>query len=90
MVWPEDKANPDLGKSFRGIERFFSDRIIHEGEKRGASIGRTKKGTAIVEAAAYESVKKCLNDIILEGLSQADIAQVQPFLQEVVERCGAS
>jgi hypothetical protein len=86
LVWPEDQANPDLGKSFRGIERFFSDRIIHEAEKRAASIGRTKKGTAIVEPGAYEGVKKILNEIVSESLSQEDLVHAQVFLQQVIER----
>jgi predicted ATP-dependent endonuclease of OLD family len=34
LVWPEAEINPDLGSSFRGIERFLASDLIHDAARR--------------------------------------------------------
>jgi hypothetical protein len=64
FAWPEDDANPKAGKSFRGIERFHSDRVLDLAIAREVPIGRKmKKGQPndyIVQAADYDQVKNAL------------------------------
>lgn len=88
LVWPEASANPNAGKSFKGIERFHCDRVIDVAIEREAPIGqRTKgsrKGQYLVEAGDYESAKQVLNRIVCEGLQQSDFVHAESFLKKIL------
>jgi hypothetical protein len=83
-VWPAAQANPKLGKSFRGVERFFSDRMIAKAEERGAQVFRSTAGACSVEKETYGELKKILNAIVLYGLEKDDLEYARPFLDDVL------
>lgn len=86
MAWPESAFNPKLGKSFRGIERHFSDRIITTAIRRGADLHRSTKGAYSVPADEYGAVKAILNSIVAEGLKEIDLKYARAFLEELVRK----
>lgn len=88
-VWPVDQANPRLTKTFRGVERFFSDRMIQEAENRGAPVYHRRGGKLAVIADEYHQVKDLLLEIVREGLDLADLAHSRPFLEGLFTRIGA-
>jgi hypothetical protein len=86
IVWPENEANPRLSKRFRGIERFFSDRIIEEGIRQGADIlERRNSRIWTVEPDQYEPVKQKLSSIVQAGLTVDDLDLARPFLTRLEE-----
>jgi hypothetical protein len=90
IVWSENEANPRLSKRFRGIERFFSDRIIEEGIQQGADIlQRPNSNIWTVEPDLYESVKQKLSLIVQAGLTVNDLDHARPFLTRLEEKLRA-
>jgi len=79
-VWPEDKCNPNLGRTFRGIERFYSDRMVEAAEKKTDAIARPRKGVAIVENNRYGEVKGILAEIVSTDLRAEDLLHAKTFL----------
>jgi predicted ATPase len=88
LGWPESALNPLLGKSFRGIERCYSDRLIAEAEKRGVSIARKQDGTCVIQPDEYAKAKEVLADVVSEGLQVDDLAHARPFLEEILKAAG--
>jgi 5S rRNA maturation endonuclease (ribonuclease M5) len=73
LSWEESDANPQLDKSFRGVERFLSDRIISEAETTDTSLIATKKnGTKSVSPPDVPKLKGLLNGIVCKGIQPAD------------------
>jgi predicted ATP-dependent endonuclease of OLD family len=87
LVWPDNALNPKLGKSFKGIERSFSNRMIEAVENKGAQIFRSKSGVCSVERDQYEQIKKQLNQIVIGGLIEDDIEHAKPFIQNIIDLC---
>jgi hypothetical protein len=94
FAWPEDDANPKAGKSFRGIERFHSDRVLDLAIAREVPIGRKmKKGQPndyIVQAADYDQVKNALALIVSEGLQQTDFCHAETMLRKLLQEAGVA
>lgn len=88
LVWPRDKCNPKLGTSFHGVERFFSDRLIEAAEDAGASIGRDRRGVALVDRSEYGRVKEILAKVVEEDLRKEDLVYSEEFLKEVLRTAG--
>jgi predicted ATPase len=86
VIWLENEANPRLSKRFRGIERFFSDRIIEEGIQQGADILTKRNQMWTVEPDQYETVKQKLSSIVQSGLTLDDLVHVRPFLTRLEEK----
>jgi len=88
LVWPGNQGNPKLkANSFRGIERFFSDRIFTEAEKRnGNLIGTTTSKQKMVSPENKEELKKLLNQIVLEGLEEDDLIYSKDFIRLIDEK----
>lgn len=87
LGWPSSALNPKLGKSFRGIERSFSDRMIRVCENNGAQIFRSRNGQCSVERDQYDQIKKDLNQIVRNGLIPDDTTHAKPFIQEILGVC---
>jgi hypothetical protein len=86
LAWPESEANPKLGRTFRGIERFYPDRLIEEAEKQGHAIARRHDGVASVEPDIYGSLKRHLSDTVrLHGLQHDDLVFAKPFVDRLLE-----
>lgn len=90
LAWPDTAFNPKLNKSFRGIERHFSDRMIEEAEIRDAPIYRNRKGICSVEKDEYSQVKKILNEIVNEGLQTEDLVYARDFIMEIFRTVGVA
>lgn len=84
LVWPDSAANPRLGPTFRGIERFYSDRLIDEAIERKAAIGVAASGELIPDVAKYEDTKKILGGLVQAQLLAEDLAFARRFLQSIV------
>lgn len=90
LSWDEAEANPKLGATFRGIERFFPDRLIKSAEAEGFSIARTNADVCSVEQAEYGRLKRWLRDSIkVDGLTVDDLRHAQPLLKRLLKACGA-
>jgi 5S rRNA maturation endonuclease (ribonuclease M5) len=84
FVWPESDCNPSLDKSIKGIERFYSDRIIKAAESQGAILptfieGGVQKKT--IRNEDREKFKKISNTIVNEGLKKDDIIFSRKFIE---------
>jgi energy-coupling factor transporter ATP-binding protein EcfA2 len=91
LVWPESAFNPKLGKTFRGIERSYPDRIIQEGEKAGLHLYRDLSGVCSVDQGEYKtSGKKTLCNIVRRGLKSEDLVHAQKFVEEIPSAAGVS
>jgi len=84
LPWPASDCNPNLGTSFPGIERFFSDRIIELAIARGAAIGRQSSGEYVTNLKDHAATKKLLAEIVDRELILDDIRHARRFLEAVV------
>lgn len=89
FVWPESDCNPKLDESFRGIERFFSTRIIQEGKKRGAKINKLVGGEYLVKPEDREKAKKILNAVAKDRIKDADLQYCRNFLEKILQAAEA-
>jgi len=92
LVWPLTALNPALGRTFRGIERCYSDRLIAAAERQaGIHLARRPNGVRVVEQGdEYERLKRALCVLIeRDGLLEEDLAFVRPFLQDLLQSCRA-
>lgn len=91
LVWPESAFNPKLGKTFRGIERSYPDRIIQEAENAGLHLSRDLQGVCSVEIDEYnESGKRTICGVVRKGLKPADLAHAKNFLEEILSAARVS
>jgi len=84
LAWDESEANPMLDASFKGIERFYSDRLIVEVEKKDSSLIATKNsGLRTVQPKDLGSLKQILHPIVDSGLDGADLVYAKSFLLQL-------
>jgi hypothetical protein len=88
LAWPDEALNPALGRSFHGIERCYSTRMIEEAERRGAVIARRQDGTMVVEEGQYGSVKDILAAVVRDGLEIGDLVHARVFLEAILRDAG--
>lgn len=88
LIWIEDECNPKLDKSFRGIERFFSDRIISKAENQGAQIARTQKGICKIAKDDIAEMKNICNAIVSEGIVLEDLIYSKSFITKILTLIG--
>lgn len=84
MIWKEEECNPKL-KSFKGIERFFSDRIISGAENLGAQIAWTRKGICKIDRDDLADVKRKCNEVVIKGITYDDLIYSKKFLTRIVD-----
>jgi predicted ATP-dependent endonuclease of OLD family len=84
LIWNDEGCNPKLDKSFKGIERFFSDRIILEAENLGAQIARTRKGICKIARDDISEMKNKCNEVVKGGITNDDLIYSKPFLTDIV------
>jgi 5S rRNA maturation endonuclease (ribonuclease M5) len=89
LAWPDDALNKNLGKSFKGIERAYPDRIIKTAVAQGKSIGKNKAGMYMVQPDEYGEIKAALSKIVRAGLTKEDLAHCDSFLQQILATAGA-
>ena len=86
FIWPEEKANPSLDKSFKGIERFYSDRLISIANQHCPNRISTKTdGIRSIHPGEYEEIKEVLyTEIESNGLIEKDIKFAKDFLEVII------
>jgi energy-coupling factor transporter ATP-binding protein EcfA2 len=85
LVWPPSTFNPRLHKSFRGIERHLSDRLIDKaGEDTGLLMPR-RDGTLAVSPDEYDRFKGAVFQVVENGLLKSDLTFAEAFLREVID-----
>ncbi len=90
LAWPDEALNKNLGKSFKGVERAYSDRIIEAAINEGANIGKNRAGLYMVQSDEYGGIKATLSRIVADGLSKNDLAHCESFLQRILSAAGVS
>jgi len=89
FCWPEGEVNPKLSKSFRGTERFYSDRIIAEARNNGLQVAEYSDGTLTVESDHYNNTgKHIICDVVKQGLMQEDLQYARSFMENVLRKIG--
>lgn len=84
MSWDALEANPVLDKTFRGVERFFSDERIASVDKAEPDLIATKRnGVRTVSKEDYTQVKALLAGQIGAGVTKADLQFAEPFLRRL-------
>jgi AAA15 family ATPase/GTPase len=86
LSWPDTTFNPTLGKTFRGIERHMSDRIITEADKVTNAIATKDDGTKTIEKDVYGSLKQAVYEVVMKGLNVDDLQYAKPFIEEIVKQ----
>jgi|WetSurMetagenome_2_1015567.scaffolds.fasta_scaffold33054_1 predicted ATP-dependent endonuclease of OLD family len=85
ISWNDKDANPLLDKTFRGVERFFSDRLIAEAEKTDASlIAEKKNGKKCIQADDLKVLKRILNGEVKKGLEEIDCAYSKKMIEHLI------
>jgi hypothetical protein len=84
LCWPETDCNPKLGKTFRGIERFYSDRIIRLAESTGVNISRNRGGIAVVDRDEYGDIKQAMSKVVASHLEIRDLIFAKNCLDLIV------
>jgi hypothetical protein len=89
-VWPESSFNPRLSKSFRGIERHFSDRMVLQARRKASDLFfKSSKGVWSVQPSEYGKVKQLLFDVVTDGLDEEDFIHARNFIEETLRLAGA-
>lgn len=89
MSWPEEACNPRLGKSFRGIERYMSDRVI-EAADGTINVVNINPKTLIrsVLKDEYGRLKSRVYEVVSAGLTMEDLHFAKEFILKIGEACG--
>jgi hypothetical protein len=81
-AWNPDEANPKIGPSVHGIERFYSDRLISLAEAGGAHVARWADGTVVVSKDDLGPFKSLLaKEIECNGLQMEDVQFLRGTLE---------
>lgn len=84
LAWPESAFNPKLSKSFRGIERHMSARIIDAADARISVLAKKSDGTKTVEKEDCGKLKEAVFAVLQEGVTLEDLVHVKSFLQDLL------
>lgn len=84
LSWPESASNPKLSKSFRGIERHMSDRIIEEADTEVNVLGTKRDGVKTVHSDDYGKLKEAVFKVVQQGITSDDLIYVKSFLQDLL------
>jgi len=94
LAWPEQALNPNVGKSFKGIERTHCDRVLELAIQRDAPIARKRRRSGadeyVVDPAEYSKVKSVLAAIVREGLRATDLIHAKILVEELLKEAGAA
>ena len=83
FVWPDSAFNPKLSKSFRGLERHMSDRIINAAD--GGCIGTKQDGTKTIASSDLGDFKKRILTILQSGISLVDLDYTRSFVLHLAQ-----
>jgi AAA15 family ATPase/GTPase len=84
LAWNEQDANPKLHSSFKGIERFFSDRIIEDAIRINPNLVAVRPdGMKCVQSGDLGRLKNILHGIIRNGLQETDCVFANSMLNRL-------
>ncbi|MCD6327176.1 AAA family ATPase [bacterium] len=84
-AWPENACNPELDRSFHGIERHMPDRIIDLADQTANIIFKRGRAKAIPKDADYGKFKEAVFGIVQRGIKAEDLVHVEPFLRRLLD-----
>jgi predicted RND superfamily exporter protein len=85
IVWEENNANPKLGKEFKGMERFLSDRIMNIIKNKHPEILMFNETTKkFVISSSYNELKDKVSKLIRKELQESDLEFAQHILDTLV------
>lgn len=85
LAWDRSEANPLLSRQFRGVERFYSDRIVTLVEQSHPNlIFSNAKGLRTVNPNDYGSVKQHLNTAVRSGLQAGDSVHAEAMVRRIL------
>ena len=85
LVWPSSTFNPKLGKSFRGIERHMSDRLIAEADVGTNLTAKKGDGSLIVEPKDYPKLKDQIFQLVQAGIKADDLLYAADFIRCILK-----
>jgi hypothetical protein len=84
LAWNKAESNPRLHSSFKGIERFFSDKIIDEAKAIDPNVVSTKaNGIVCVQRDDLSRLKSILRCVVTRGIRDTDCTFAKPMLQRL-------
>lgn len=89
LAWPDTALNPKLGKSFKGVERSYPDRLIALAIAQNAEIAVKGDGTYVADKDSYGATKQLLSHMVESGLEPDDLIHAEAFLREVLRKADA-
>ncbi|MBF5041884.1 ATP-binding protein [Aggregicoccus sp. 17bor-14] len=89
VVWDESSANPHLDDTFRGVERFYPDRIIDEVDQALGVLG-VLKGKRFLPKKDAPNFKNRAFDLVRKGLLEDDLKYAKAFLEALLSACGVA
>ncbi len=85
LAWPESAFNPKLGKTFRGVERHQSDRIIAEANSVLNVISENPKtGIKMIDKDDYGKFKEEVFKVVENGIMLSDLRFSENFVREIM------
>lgn len=85
LQWPPSAFNPDLGPTFKGIERHMSTRIIDKANVGLNVVAQKPGGVRVVAPADYDGLKVRVHAVVEKGLSLTDLGHAREFILETVK-----
>jgi len=82
--WNETNSNPNLGEEFKGLERFYTDRIFDEVYKKKSSIVFKTNNKYTVKPSDIDEFKKLSSEIIEKELQKQDLKYSEQFISEII------
>ena len=77
-------ADGAVGDTFKGIERFYSPRILEEAESTGAlQLARRSSGELVVTMSDLSAAKSALAELFCSSAAVSDCAHLRPALEWV-------
>jgi hypothetical protein len=91
LAWDPRSSNPKLDETFRGVERFYSDRIIvASGQRANDLLAIKSNGQWCIPGKNAGALKPLLHETVLAGLSLEDLTFAREFLMEVHRAAGGA
>jgi hypothetical protein len=90
VAWDEKAANPKLDKTFRGIERFYSDRIIKDvASARPEFFSYKHDGMCCAVSDHIGDMKRRAWQCVCAGVQDGDLVHSREFLKQILITAGA-
>ena len=84
LVWPLARFNPLLGTSFKGIERYMSERVIRDADQEIRVTAEKADRTLVVTPQEYPRLKESVCNIVRTTLTEQDLVFARPFIEEII------